>query len=220
MNSEISNNPNILSNELDQAPKVWKSYEERLHEPELQQRIFDAMDQHFVFVSEEWDWKEILNWIWLHENDLPWPLIYKSKRSKVSFLVHKEKKQYNSWRSPMIWAPIDARHQFSQLWEIFYKNKDKLDEGEIWTFITFTKMDDGKTIVWAEQIEIPQTNPFFPSWYACHKKLKSAEFEKILSWSTYLNKPKIEKKEEIIEKEEATQKPRKLWELFKKLFKK
>ena len=126
MNREISNNPNILSNELDQAPKVWKSYEKRLHEQELEQRIFDAMDQHFIFISEDWDWEEIINWIKLHQNDLPYPFIYKSDKIKVSFLIHKEKKIYDWW-TPMIWMPLKAVFQFAQLWETFYKNKDKLE---------------------------------------------------------------------------------------------
>ena len=213
MNNEILNNPNILSNELDQAPKTWKSYEERLHEPELQQRIFDAMDQHIVFTSEEWDWDEIIDWFKLHQNDIPYPLIYKSKVTKVSFLVHKEKKIQNWW-SPMIWAPLNAWSQFYQLWDIFYKDKDELEEWEIWTFITFTKTDSWKIIIWAEQIEVPKTNPFFPAGYACHKKLNSTEFKKILDWSSYLSQPQIK------EKQETEERPKKLWWLLKKLFKK
>jgi hypothetical protein len=185
------NNPKILSNKLDQAPKFWKAYEERLKDPELQQQIIDAMDNYFVFIEKEWDGGEIIERLRNHQNDIYLPLIYESKNRKVSFLIHKEKKEpsKDSAFTPMIGMPLDANYQMSKLWECLYKNYDELNIWDIWTFITFTKDDSGRTIVWAEQIEIPYP-AFLGDWYACHKELKSEEFKKIMDKSTYLQNNK------------------------------
>ena len=181
------NTPNILSNELDQAPKVWKAYEERLNNPKIQQEIIDMMDQHFIFIEKEWDGGEIIDRLRNHQNDIYFPLIYRAKNRKVSFLIHKEKIEpsRDSAFTHMIGMPLDANYQMSKLWECLYKNHDELNIWDIWTFITFTKDDSGRTIVWAEQIEIPYP-AFLGNWYACHKELKSNEFKQIMDKSTYL----------------------------------
>ena len=175
------NTPNILSNELDQAPKVWKAYEERLQDPELRQEIYDAMDQYYEFIGKEWDGDEIIKWFEANHNRIPFQKIYKSKENKVSFLVHKHKKTWLWWWTTT-WTLLDANEQFSKLWDIL--GKEWLKSREIWTYITFTKDNSGRLIVGAEQIEIPWE--FNIKWVAYHKVLNSEEFKKILDKSTYL----------------------------------
>ena len=185
------NNPNIISNELDQAPKIWKTYEERLNDPKLKQEILNAMNNGFSFINKAWDGGEIIDRLRNHQNDIYFPLIYESENRKVSFLIHKEqiKPSKDSPFTPMIGMPLDVNYQISKLWCPIHPNHDTLTEWEVWTYITFTKDDSGITIVWAEQIEIPYP-AFLGDWFACHKELKSEEFKKIMDKSTYLQNNK------------------------------
>ena len=173
------NKPNILSNKLDQAPKVWESYEERLQDPKLKQEIFDAMDKHALCFSKEWDGDEIIEWLDVHRNEIPSELIYESEESKVSFLVHKEKKVIppDATFVNMIGPLWGVPYQLSKLWCAF--QKEKINFWEIWTYITFTKCESWKIIVGAEQIEIPRP-ALLGIWYAYHKELTSKEFKEVL----------------------------------------
>ncbi len=173
------NNPNILSNELDQAPKIWKFYEKRLKDPEIHQEIVNAMDKYLFIDSKEWDWDEILKRLDEHKHEIPLKLIHKTPDEKVSFLVKKEKK-WKSWRNNMIWIPLDLPLQFKKLW-IIYKQWEWIKPGDIWTYITFTKTKSGWVIIWAEQIELPSKETLLPIQSACHKVLTSKEFMEIMN---------------------------------------
>lgn len=50
----MTNTPKILSNDLDQAPKVWEQYEKELNNPEIHDQIIEAFDK-----DEERQKKEI-----------------------------------------------------------------------------------------------------------------------------------------------------------------
>ena len=178
----MENQPNIISNELDQAPKTWKHYLERLQGPELKKQIIDAMSYEFVVWNDENDEinAKIKERLCVHEDELPLPLVAEKLKNnkKVSVLYHKKNTKDDSKgaeRHETIWAFSPAEIQFSKLWVSLHRDGETLSDGDLWTYLTFERNDYGQIVIWAEQIEIPQ-RPFTMAWLACHKEMKLSEF--------------------------------------------
>lgn len=176
------NKPNIISNELDQAPKTWKYYFERLQDPELKKQIIDAMSDEFIVWNDENEEIniEIKERLWVHEKELPLNFLINqlSNHKKVAYLYNKKSAFDGSEKSgfhKLVWPLAWIEYQAHKLWASFNKEGETLSEWEIWTFLTFERNEYGQIVIWAEQIEIPK-GPFVMAWLAWYKKMELSEF--------------------------------------------
>lgn len=176
------NKPNIISNELDQAPKTWKNYRERLQDPELKEQIKNAFSYEFAVGkdSNEEISDMMVDRLGKHEKEIPLQFLVKqlSEHKKVSVLYHKKdarEKDKGATFHALIWPLVWVEHQFHKLWISFHRIGEELSNWELWTFLTFERNEYWQIVVWAEQIEIPKW-PFIMEWLAAHKKLDLSEF--------------------------------------------
>ena len=188
-----NNNPNIISNDLDQAPKTWKLYQKRLENPELKKEIEYALKKEFL-VYEYSDDKDIKNWWEKHEKEIPVIFLIDqlSKEKKVSFLYDKECliEKGKIWLITLVGPLIETKKQIEKLWAIYiweddddattwendtttwkndtttWKDDTIIKPWEVWTFFTFKRNDYWQIELGVEQIQISTLGP-----YAGYKKL-------------------------------------------------
>lgn len=176
------NQPNIISNELDQVSKTWDRYLKRLQDPELKKQIIDAMKRESITTNDSKDEvnDEMIDRFDKHQKEFPIELVVEKLKSneKVSILYHKKNikdESKGSERHKTIWAFLPAELQFNKLWVSLHRKDEYLSTWDLWTYLTFKRNDYWQIVIWAEQIEIPQ-RPLTMEWLACHKKMELSEF--------------------------------------------
>lgn len=100
----MENKPKILSNELDQAPKTWEQYQERLNEPNLKNEIRIAMDKH-----RETKEKYLPQSEWKVDIHIP----------EVKDKIEEWQSLYNEFMSKF-WEKLDFENPIS-IWEVYEK---------------------------------------------------------------------------------------------------
>ena len=180
---EKENNPIIISNELDQAPKTWEHYQKRLNS--MHDELIKILICNLTF--EEWEDPEetekIVSWLQSNQDSIPLYKISKEllehKWRKISLLLTKEKVKWE-WFITMIWSPLPIEHViYDNLWSTWTKEWDMIERWEIWTFISFEDTDSWQIKLSLHQLEVPGW--LIMDWLWCHKKITFDEFEKALS---------------------------------------
>jgi len=217
------NNPKIISNELDQAPKTWKQYEKRLDW--MKNEIAKAMDIRPTLDGNP----TICKWIDENQDTLPLLKINKilgnHENDRVAIQVDSKKKEFNSWEmfESMLANLMPIEEQIRKIWNIYSiqwnditwewleqrdrENNPAHHEWEIWTFISFDYDNSWCCKVSVHQIEKP--NPtFLMNGLWCHKELTAEEFlvalepkNEEVEWEKSVgNKPIETKKQTIFDK--------------------
>lgn len=216
---EWQNNPKIICNELDQAPKTGEYYQKTLDK--MKPQIAEAMDR-VTFFDDSCD-ENLVNWIINnYENgtlNLPFYEINKNlwnhTNERISIQLKKERKQ-NDWLwNIMIWAPVPL--DVSKLWLIYSKKWEaSVEEGEIWTFLTFEYADSWAYKVKVQQFERPEST-FLMKWLWCYKELTFDEFLKEMGKKEVKNMKEDNNDNDINNKNNSMIKN--LWTKLKKLVK-
>lgn len=173
------NKPNIISNDLDQAPKTWEQYEERLDW--MKNEIAKAMDWFFS-IEETEEGKRYFEWLEKNQNLLPlWDIIKKVSENpgkRFSYQLKIEKiEDKGLWlratSGPKCWFNSDV-----ELWDIIIKIGDhSIKEWEISTYITFEWTESWNIKIKSQQIQIAPKGSLLPKYARLsHKILTPDEF--------------------------------------------
>lgn len=178
------NKPNILSNHLDQVAKNTNTrYQARIDA--ISDEIIKAFD---AVVDVDWD-PNVLNWLENNQSKLPLDKLSKLRDNETIAL---ELKREKSWASRGGWHqatgfPVEPSTLSALRGHILTKNENKLNPGEIWTYLVIQKKPskpwfeanrDYKISI--EQIEVPGENTLLQKGFVFHKELKWEEVDQII----------------------------------------
>lgn len=176
----MKNKPNILSNELDQAPKTHRAWYDKVVKS-LKEEIKNAMDQ----VILTWD-GALCDYIDNNYDKVPVRQILALEPGQsLSFEVKREKQQGKWWFIKAVWHPAfmwdfrnftDNCYRFEKYWAIKPWQKSLV-------IVVEKDRDDDKLLkVHAEQLEYPWPNSFVMRWMFFHNPdVSEEEFAQILS---------------------------------------
>lgn len=214
-NKTMANRPNIISNELDQAPKTHKAWYDKVIKS-LKEDIIKAMDQIIL------DWNDTLcDYINDNQNRIPVRQILDLKAwESLAFEVKREKIKSEWWFIKSVWHPAflwdfhnftENCYRFQEHWAL------KPGEKSLIIVVEKDKKDDKILKLHAEQLEYPWPNAFVMRWMYFHNPDVSEErFNEII-----LNKEEIgEKNINEWDKESSEKSTWKLKWFFDKLKKK
>lgn len=179
------NKPNILSNDLDQAPKNTNT--------RYQARI-DALSTEIETAFKRYSWvirgdDAIINRLKNHENDIPLQKINEIPvGTSLSIELRRESKTAQKWgREKAVWPLVDPNMLSIFRWKMLSKLNNSLQPGDTATYLVikkqyldprFPKNQDCEISL--EQVEIPEENALLPKWFVFHKEVKDNEAEVLL----------------------------------------
>ena len=175
----MANKPNILSNELDQAPKTQKAWYDKVIKS-LKDDILKAMEQIIL------QWNDTLcDYINNNQNRIPVNEILALKAwESLAFEVKREKIENKWWFIQAVWHPafLWQFHNFTENCYWFQKNwAIKPGEKSLIMVVEKDKKDDKILKLHAEQLEYPWPNTFVMKWMFFHNPDVSEErFNEIL----------------------------------------
>lgn len=184
---------NILSNELDQAPKTRAAGYGKVVDS-MRKEIINAMDRIFV------DWNDSIRDYMDNSNNIPWQQLSALKPwERLSFEIKREKIEPDEWFMKAVWHP-------AFLWNfnnftsncLFFSEEWPLKPGEISSIIV-VEADEKDPKLWkihAEQLEFPGKWAMLMEWMFFHNPdVSDEDFQEII-WT---NKEKEEMKEQLKE---------------------
>lgn len=190
------NKPNILSNDKDQVAKNTNTrYQARIDA--MSNEIIKAFDRNIkdMILKNQWigidtNWnKSILDWLHCNKDKLPLDRLLALRDNETISL---ELKREKSWASRGGWNqaigfPVEPSTLSALRGHILTKNENKLNPGEIWTYLVIQKKPSKPWFeankdykITMEQIEVPGENTLLSKEFIFHKELKGEEVDQII----------------------------------------